>query len=290
MTQDYGTARIPQDVSQPDKIMFGATARQCVILGGTAGGLWLLWLVVRPFIEPLMFAVPAGLLLLLLGIAVTAERDGLTVDQLLFAAIRQAFSPRRRVMAPEGVEDPPSFVADLFRSNVPKSPAALGLHVRQVGKDGTVDLGPDGCAALASASTVNFALRTQDEQALLVGGFGRWLNSLTGPVQITSRMTPADLGKQINTLRDSAPGLPHPLLEAAAHNHADFLADINASGAVLHRSLLLTARELDPKHAPRAARRIVDTAALSACEIDAVPLDSVSSQLALSAALDPDCR
>ncbi|MBS2547419.1 PrgI family protein [Catenulispora sp. NL8] len=290
MTQDYGTARIPQDVSQPDKIMFGATARQCVILGGTTAGLWLLWLALRSSVPPLMFAAPAGLLLVLLGIAVTAERDGMSVDQLLFAAIRQALSPKRRVMAPEGVEDPPAFVSGLFQGNAPKTPASLGLPVRQLRDDGAVDLGPDGCAALASASTVNFALRTQGEQALLISGFGRWLNSLTGPVQITSRTTPADLGKQINTLRDSAPRLPHPLLEAAAQNHADFLADINASGSVLHRSLLVTARELDPKHAPRAARRIAETAALSASEIDAVPLDSIAAQLALSAALDPDYR
>lgn len=285
------TTKIPQDVSRPDKIMFGATARQCLILGGTAAGLWLIWLVTRSLVPPLLFAAAAGLLLLLLGIAVTAERDGIGLDRLLIAALWQALSPRRRVMAPEGVSAPPAFLNDVLRGQSLPGVAPLDLPVQGVRDDGAVDLGRDGSAVLAACSTVNFALRTPAEQELLVGGFARWLNSLTGPVQIISRTTCADLKDQITALKAGAPDLPHPLLEAAAIGHADFLARINDSGAVLHRSLLITACEADPDHVPRAFRRIADAAAaLSAAEIDVTPTDAHGAHVVLKAALDPDTQ
>jgi hypothetical protein len=287
-TRGY-TIKIPQDVSRPDKIMFGATARQCVILGGAAAWLWLAWLLMRSFTPPLLFAAPAALFLLLLGIAVSTERDGLTYDRLLVAAIRQSLSPRRRAMAPEGISAPPEFLTGALRSQRGALPTPLDLPVQQVGEGGVVDLGGNGVVVLAECSTVHFTLRTSTEQELLIGGFARWLNSLTGPAQIISRTTTANLDGQISALRTAAPGLPHPLLETAAGNHADFLARIGQSGSVLHRTALVAARETDPQHLPRAIRRIGDAAALlTACEVDARPLDQRTAYTVLSAALDPD--
>jgi hypothetical protein len=283
--------KIPQDLSRPDKIMFGATARQIVVLGGAGVVLWLIWLGVQNFVPPLMFVAPAVLVLLLLGIAVTVERDGVSVDQLLMAAVRQAVRPHRRVMAPEGVVAPPTFLADALRGQNPRPPSALELPVQGVTGGGHIHLGDDGIALLAEASAVNFALRTPSEQELLVGGFARWLNSLTGPVQITSRMRPADLTDQIGRLRAAAPELPHPLLEAAAADHAEFLTRIGDTGCLLHRDLLLTVREPVARQAPRADRRLSDAAsALSAAEITVKPLDASNATAVLSAALDPDAH
>lgn len=290
MTEDrFRSVRIPQDVSRPDKIMFGATARQCTILGSAATGLWLSWMALRSSVPPLLFAAPAGLLLLLLGIAVSAERDGVTVDRLLASAIRQAIAPRRRVMAPEGVGQPPAFLADALRADKAPPVAPLDLPVEGVDGNGTVSLGPCGAASIASATPVNFALRTPAEQELLISGFAGWLNSLDGPVQITSRTTPADLTGQIDALRAAAPHLPHPLLEAAAKDHADFLARTGESGILLRRDLLISAREPDADHASRAQRRLLDAAArLSAAEIDVTPLDAPAALAVLNAALDPE--
>lgn len=283
------TVRIPQNLNAPDKILFGATARQAIILGGAAAALWLVWLAAQSFVAPLLFAAVAGLLLLLLGIAVTAERDGVALDRLLAAALRQTLAPRRRAMAPEGISPPPVFLKKSLQGQDVPSVAPLDLPVQDVHDDGAVGLGADGTTVLAACSTVNFALRTPAEQELLVGGFARWLNSLTGPVQITSRTTCADLKDQINALRASASGLPHPLLEAAALDHAGFLVQVNDSGTVLHRSLLITAHEPDPAHTPRAVRRIADAAAaLSAAEVDVTPMDAYTARAVLNAALDPE--
>lgn len=293
MSDDHhgDTVKIPADVGAPDKILFGATLRQTVILGSAAIALWGTWFAVRELVPPLLFAAPAALVLLLLGLAVSCHRDGVTVDRWLAASVKQALTPRRRVMAPAGVPEPPEFLRDALRGEPRSRPAPLDLPVEGVGVDGVVDLGRDGVAAVATASALNFALRTLPEQGLLVAGFARWLNSLTGPIQITSRSAPGDMSAEIDALRACIPDLPHPLLKEAAVDYAEFLTDIDTSRSVLNRVLLITARETDEAGTARAVRRIHDAASvLSAAEVTVRALDASGAHEVLASALDPDRR
>jgi hypothetical protein len=111
------------------------------------------------------------------------------------------------------------------------------------GDVGVVDLGTDGLAVVAVASTVNFALRTPSEQEALVASFGRYLHSLTAPVQVLVRTERLDLSGQINELRAHAGGLPHPALEQAALEHADYLIQLGEQTDLLRRQVLLILRE-----------------------------------------------
>src|SRR5205823_5757535 len=63
----------------------------------------------------------------------------------------------------------------------PVAPLRLPAHI--IDEGGTVDVDA-GRVAVTAATTVNFDLRSVDEQHALVGGMGRWLNALSGPVQI----------------------------------------------------------------------------------------------------------
>ena len=101
----------------------------------------------------------------------------------------------------------------------------------------------DGKALVCRASAVTFSLRSPGEQEALVAAFGRWLNSLSAPVQVLVRAEPVDLGPAIAQLLEAAPGLPHPALESAARGHARFLADLAASHDLLRRDVLVVLRE-----------------------------------------------
>src|SRR5260221_6679504 len=117
--------KIPADVDQPDKIVFGLTVRQAGILACTAAGLWLLFQASRPLVPPLVFLPAAALVLLVVAVAVTATRDGLSLDRLGLAALRHAASAKRQVLAPEGVGEVPGFLADaLFRHHDDVTPVA----------------------------------------------------------------------------------------------------------------------------------------------------------------------
>ncbi|GLZ37856.1 PrgI family protein [Actinokineospora sp. NBRC 105648] len=246
--------RIPADVEMADTLLGPLTARQLAILAVTGLVLYAGWTVTRgwlPLPVYLAVAIPVGATAAILALG---RRDGLSLDRLVLAAIRQRLAPRHRVSAPEGVLPPPQWLSahaltaagsHATAEPVP-TPAALHLPATGVGDTGVVDLGPDGMAVIAVASTVNFALRTPAEQESLVAGFARYLHSLSGPVQVLVRTERLDLSQQIAELRDRASALPHAALEAAAVEHADYLAQLSADNDLLRRQVLLVLREPMP--------------------------------------------
>ncbi|GAA3040909.1 PrgI family protein [Actinokineospora globicatena] len=248
--------RIPADVDMHDRVLGPLTARQLAILSAAGAVLYLLWAATRALVPLAVFlavAVPVGAASAMLALG---RRDGVPMDMLLLAAIRQRLAPRHRVAAPEGVRPaPPWLNTNPADAGVRKgmgqvsppgggvSPSALRLPAEAVTEAGVVDLGADGLAVVAVASTVNFALRTPNEQEALVASFGRYLHSLTAPVQVLVRTERLDLSAQIAELRERAGGLPHPALEAAAVEHADYLVQLGQQSDLLRRQVLLVLRE-----------------------------------------------
>jgi hypothetical protein len=285
---------IPADVEMPDKILAGLTARQVAIAAVAAVIIWLGWVAARHVMPLPAFAALAAPVGLAATALVIGERDGLSLDRLLAAAWRQARSPRRLVTAPEGIPAPPAWAAPPGPP-VP-APAPLAPLWRHISADGVIGLGPGGAAAVAAVSTVNFALRSPGEQDALTAAYGRWLNSLTGPVQVVIRAGRADLSAAVNALREAAPALPHPALEHAALEHASFLAGLAEERDVLTRQVLLVIRE--PSHgtarpgggtaAARAAQRAGETARLlAAADLQVSVLDGGQVTALLAACADP---
>lgn len=312
-------ARIPADVDREDTILAGFTARQVAVLavaGLVLYGGWDATRALLPVIAYLIVAVPIGVAV---AVTVIVRRDGLTLDRLLLAAIQQRLSPRRRIAATD-VPAVPEWLADFAADTEQVSTAGLNLPAQGVSEAGIVDLGRDGLALVAVASPVNFALRTPAEQDALVSTFGRWLHSLTTPVQIVVRAERLDLSSQITELRERAASLPHPALEAAALDHADYLHHLDEHTELLRRQILLVLREplqgrandsltspllpflparqtaarKDDEAARRAAvSRLVRRAneaseLLSPAEITVTPLDASQATAVLTAACNPD--
>jgi hypothetical protein len=253
--------RIPADVDMRDRVLGPLTARQLAILGMTGLVLYSAWAATRAFLPIPVFLALAIPVASCAAILALGQRDGISMDRMLVAAIRQRLAPRHRVSAPEGVRPAPTWLtsqttatragrggrgskgkaATPAREEI--SPSALRLPAEAITDTGVVDLGADGLAVVAVASTVNFALQTPSEQEALVTSFGRYLHSLTAPVQILVRTERLDLSGQINELLTRAGGLPHPALEAAAVEHANYLAQLGEQTDLLRRQVLLVLRE-----------------------------------------------
>ncbi|MFJ5989314.1 PrgI family protein [Lentzea sp. NPDC092896] len=232
--------RIPANVDMHDRVLGPLTARQLALLAGAAAVLYLTWVGTSPFLPPPLFLTVAVPFAVASATIALGKRDGVPMDKLLLAALRQRLAPRHRVTAPDGVLPAPAWLGD---GDEAVSPSTLQLPAEGVTEAGVVDLGVDGLAVVAVASTVNFALRTPNEQDALVASFGRYLHSLTAPVQVLVRTDRLDLSAQIAELRDRAGGLPHPALEAAALEHADYLAQLGTQTELLRRQVLLVVRE-----------------------------------------------
>lgn len=305
-------ARIPSDVNRPDRILGPFTARQVAILAATAGALYLAWNLLRGLVPLPVFAIIAAPLAALAFVIAVGQRDGMPMDRLLLAAIRHRVGPRRinrpRPDSPPGA-DVPSWIGgrattpsrrrrDRRSSGFPARAVTSGAATgSQPGGVGVIDLGPDGVVAIAVVSTVNLTLRTPAEQDGLVDTFARYLNTLSGPVQILVRALPLDLTGHLRHLHDQAGALPHPALAAAAAGHRDHLAHLAAhrdEHELLTRQVLLVLREPTRAAGKRGAearllRRLHDAATLLApLEVALTPLDGAQTTALLTDTCNPD--
>jgi PrgI family protein len=281
--------RIPANIDQPDRILAGLSARQLLILlvAGVPAGL--LFGVAR-LLLPLPVAAALAAPPLLVGVALAlGRRDGVGLDQLALAALRQHLAPSRLVPAPQGIIPPAAWHQPAAAGQPPIAP--LRLPARDLHPQGIIDLGPHCAALVCQASTVNFALRTPAEQQALIGAFARALHALTSPVQILVRIERADLDAHLRHLDHAAGALPHPALEMAAREHARFLGELAGRRDVLRRQTLLVFRDpAPPSQAAASLQRRADELAglLGACGISLSSLDGPQAAAVLARACDPE--
>src|SRR5919201_4743314 len=214
--------RLPADVELEDRLAFGLTARQLLLLFATAltayGGYS-----VAATVAPQPLAVAAAAPLALAGSLLALGRfESLPADRLALAALRHLRRPRRRVLAPHGLPAP-------LRS-LPASHALapLELPVRAIRRSGLVELEGSSFCLLLRASGTGFVLRSEEEQAALVEAFGRFLNALAEPIEIIVRSEPVDVSLLLARLQEQADVLPVPALAEAARSHLRFLAELAA--------------------------------------------------------------
>ncbi|MEU7874288.1 PrgI family protein [Dactylosporangium sp. NPDC049140] len=280
-------ARVPADIEAPDRIVWGLTARQVAIIGAAAA---LGYLILRTIGHVLPLPVVAIMLIPLAGVAVAlalGRRDGLPLDAWLWAAIVNRRTPRRAVPATAGVVPVPAWAPQVEADGPP--PAVLRLPARGIADNGVIDLGDGTATALVAATTVNVGLRTAAEQAALVGSYARWLNSLTGPVQVVVSAQRVDLTSHAIRVADAAETLPHPALADAALDYSDFLLDVAARRDPLWRTVTVAHTATGERGAAtEAIRRAEHTAAaLATLGAQTRVLDGGTATAVLTAAVDP---
>jgi len=277
--------RLPADVELEDRLAFGLTARQLLLLFATAltayGGY-----ATAASMMPLPLAVAAAAPLALAGTLLALGRfESLPADRLALAALRHLRAPRRRVLAPDGLPAPLPFVPTQGKL------APLDLPVRTILHSGLVELDGGSFAVLLRASGTGFALRSEEEQAALVEAFGRFLNALVEPIEIVVRSEPVELAPLLARLQEQADVLPVPALAEAARAHQRFLTELAAREGVRRREILLvlSTRARDKQNAQLELTRRAGEAQelLRAAGVELRPLDGEQAAALLARALDP---
>jgi hypothetical protein len=271
-------------VDTPDKIVYGLTARQLAIL--TVAGLaafGLFRLLGHRLPAPVLIAV----LIPVAGVATVlalGRRDGLPMDAWLLAGIRSTRTPNHRIPS---VGDQPTPVPGW----APTQPAArlgvLRLPAQAISEAGVINTG-DRAVALVAATTVNIDLRTGDEQAALIGAYGRWLNSLSGPVQIVVSAQRVDLSSHAQRITGNAEHITNPALVEVARDYADFLDDLAIRRDPLWRTVTIAVAATGSRAGTEATRRAEQTAtALTALGAQTAVLDGGRATAVLATATDP---
>lgn len=301
-------ARIPADLDTPDRLVAGLTARQLALLTAAALPLYAAWQALSTRVPlPVLATVTATLAALAVAVAM-GHREGLSLDRWLLAALTHRLRPRRLAPTPERGSPPLPVWAPDGQDRQP-APALLRLPAEAISADGVLTTGPNTSAVLVAASTVTAGLHTPGEQAMLLAGYARWLNSVSGPVQIVVSARSLDLGARALHVAETAHRLAHPALAAAALEHAEHLLDLCEDTDRLIRTVTIactatsagtgagpaggSGRHRDPGRSGggsggEATRRAARTAAAlsvlgSRCRV----LDGAEASAALSAAVDP---
>ncbi|MEH1166445.1 PrgI family protein [Micromonospora sp. CPCC 205539] len=280
-------ARISADVDTPDKIVYGLTARQVAILAVAAVlGYGIVrsvgTLLPQPVLIALLTPFAGAAIVLALG-----RRDGLSLDAWLMAAVRHTRSPKR--LAPAATGRPA--VAPAW-APAPATPCTtvpvLRLPATAISDTGVIDVGAHA-VALVACTTVNIGLRTGDEQAALIGSYGRWLNSLSGPVQIVISAQRVDLSSHAHRIAATTGTIAHPALARAALDYAGFLDDLAARRDPLWRTVTVAVTAAGDKGRDTEVLRRAEHAAsaLSALGAQTAVLDGGRAAAVLTCATDP---
>ncbi len=277
--------RLPADVELEDRLAFGLTARQLLLLFATALTAYVSYAFAATLM-PLPLAVAAAAPLALAGTLLALGRfESLPADRLALAALRHLRTPRRRVLAPDGLPAPlPSLPTQ-------RKLAPLDLPVRSVLRSGLLELEGGSFALLLRASGTGFALRSEEEQTALVEAFGRFLNALAEPIEIVVRSEPVELAPLLARLQEQADVLPNAALAEAARAHLRFLAELAAREGVRRREILLilSTRARDKQNAQLELTRRAGEAQelLRAAGVELRPLAGEHAAALLARALDP---
>lgn len=271
------TVPIPADLDTPDKIAWGLTFRQVAIIAGAATGAWIVYRLLDDQLPPMVLLAAAVPYAAVVFAVAVGRRDGLPLDVWLRHALAYARNPK--MMLPGRRQHAP------VRGRTP-APAAgpLTLPADAIDPDGIIHHGPTA-AAVVAIGTVNLELRAPAEQAALIDGFGRWLNTLTAPTQLVLSTRRWDLAPVADSLVDAADSRPDGPLRDLTIDHAAFLYDVAEQADPLRRQILVVHTGRDNMTLARSAA--ATAAALATLGAATRVLDGPTVTGVLAAACNP---
>lgn len=98
----------------------------------------------------------------------------------------------------------------------------LHLKIAEV-RDDTLVLKTGGVRAVLKTTSINFNLKSEDEQNAIIAAYQRFLNSLEFPVQIVVRSKKLDLDNYIEALQKKGEKQANLLLQRQTFEYIDFI-------------------------------------------------------------------
>ncbi|PIE85477.1 hypothetical protein CSA08_01825 [Candidatus Gracilibacteria bacterium] len=90
-------------------------------------------------------------------------------------------------------------------------------------RDNVIIMKDDSVRSVMKCSTVNFLLKSEEEQDSIIISFQRFLNSLKNPIQIIVRSTKLDIDGYLSKLNDLAVKQTNPLLQNQTYEYISYL-------------------------------------------------------------------
>lgn len=118
------------------------------------------------------------------------------------------------------------------------SPAAstqLHMNIAEI-KDNVVVLKNGGLRAILQTSSVNFNLKSEEEQNGIIYAYQNFLNSLDFPIQISIQSRKLDIDKYIENVKEIAAANENPLLKQQTLEYADYIQKLVEYADIMEKS------------------------------------------------------
>lgn len=102
-------------------------------------------------------------------------------------------------------------------------------------KDGTV-------RGVLLVSSINFALKSQEEQQAIIQGYMQFLNSLEYPLQIVIQSRKMNIDSYLHDLREQYKSLKNELLRTQIQDYIVFIRELVELGDIMTKRVYLTAQ------------------------------------------------
>ncbi len=144
-------------------------------------------------------------------------------------------------------DTPKSTVIDSKSSKTPLIGTQIYLPFSEI-HDDTVILKNGGIRAILRTTSINFNLKSEEEQNALSYGYQSFLNSLEFPVQIVIRSRKLDVDKYIDNLKAKVTTQTNPLLQKQTYEYIDFVSRLVEYADIMEKDFL----DVVPYDPPRA--------------------------------------
>ncbi len=125
----------------------------------------------------------------------------------------------------------------LSKSNT-KASSRTQLDLKEV-RDGILVLPKNEYRLVIETSAINFELKSEAEQDVIIDGFQSFLNSLPNQIQILVRVREVDLDQYLETLSQSTNGEKTKIYQEQIKNYCQFIKNLVAGNKILSRHFYL---------------------------------------------------
>ena len=117
-------------------------------------------------------------------------------------------------------------------------------------RDGIVSLKNGSMIAIMMASSLNFALKSADEQVAIISQFQNFLNSLDFSVQFYIQSRELDIRPYIATLEERYEKQTNDLMKIQTHEYIDFIKNFTQNESIMTKNFFIVVPYVQPLLSP----------------------------------------
>ncbi|HZJ41019.1 MAG TPA: hypothetical protein VFD16_02010 [Candidatus Saccharimonadales bacterium] len=130
-------------------------------------------------------------------------------------------------------------MANLMSGNKISASTQQYLDIAEI-KDNTVVMKDGTLRAILLVSSINFALKSEDEQNAVISSYVRFLNNLSFSMQIVIQSRELDIDNYLEYLKDREKEQTNKLLKLQTADYIQYIKELTSLGRIMSKRFLVT--------------------------------------------------